>query len=57
MEKIDTMTPPPPRPWMTRAAIREFIDQARPHKTDPSVNSVTAKIITYLRPNRSPNFP
>ena len=57
MEKMETMMPPPPIPWKTRAAISESIDQATPQSSEPTTKIAMAASITNFRPKRSPSLP
>ena len=48
---------PPPMPWTTRKAMSELADQARPHRHEPTMNSVKEVIQTNLAPKRSTAHP
>ncbi len=47
----------PPMPWTTRAPIRNEVDGARAHRTEPPVNSARPPMNALRRPNRSPSVP
>ncbi|GGG43798.1 hypothetical protein GCM10011374_02710 [Kocuria dechangensis] len=51
------ISPPPPRPWKTRATMRTSMVPATAPMTDPAMNSRIAAISRGLRPIRSPSFP
>ena len=51
------ISPPPPRPWTTRAAMRTSMVPARAPITEPIMNSTMAAISRALRPIRSPSLP
>src|SRR4051794_8142292 len=53
----DTMSPPPPRPWIARKAISSLMPCASPHSAEPMRKIVSAAWSTRLRPYRSPSLP
>jgi hypothetical protein len=50
-------SPPPPRPWIARAAIRAGMLAASPPITDPTRKIAIAATKTVRRPSRSPSTP
>jgi hypothetical protein len=46
----DTISPPPPSPWIARKAISSVIPRASPHSAEPIRNSTSAACSTTLRP-------
>ena len=46
----DTISPPPPSPWIARNAISSVIPCASPHSAEPMRNSTSAPCRTILRP-------
>ena len=50
-------TAPAPRPWTTRKAMSAGIDQATPHRIEPSRNSAMPTSMTGLRPMPSASLP
>ena len=48
---------PAPMPWISRKAISEGIDQARPQSREPARNTAMPAKSTGLRPYRSASLP
>ena len=48
------MSPPPPSPWMKRAAAMSVTEGASEFRIAPSVNMPSAMNISRRRPNESP---
>ena len=48
---------PAPMPWINRNAIKDGMDQAKPHSAEPTRNTVIPASSTGLRPNRSASLP
>ena len=50
-------TAPAPTPWISRKAIIEGIDQAKPHRIEPRRKIARPASITFLRPMMSDILP
>ncbi|SQC37552.1 Uncharacterised protein [Rothia kristinae] len=46
-----------PKPWKTRARIREAMDPENPHHREARVNTVSPVRYSLLGPKRSPSRP
>ena len=46
----ETISPPPPRPWIARKAMSSVIPCASPQSTEPSRKIASADCSTILRP-------
>ncbi len=46
----ETISPPPPSPWIARNTISSVMPCAWPHSTEPTMNSTSAACSTTLRP-------
>ena len=51
------MRPPPPSPSTARPAMRPSMLGASPQVAEPTMNTESATMNRYLRPNRSPSLP
>lgn len=52
-----TIIPPPPMPWIARAAISIAMSTASPQSSEPTQNTPTADSSTGLRPQMSEILP
>ncbi len=50
-------TAPAPTPWISRKAISEGIDQAKPQRSEPKRKIAIPERMTVLRPLRSESLP
>ncbi len=51
------MRPPPPRPWIARAAMSAGMEPASPPTIEPAMKIEMAAMKRCLRPMRSPSLP